>query len=188
MGGGVGWGSVPPPEICNRAECAGGNMTIEERLAEAQKLIDGVKAELAAKAKPARNWPEKIEPGMVFFSKLATAKYLLCGNKLVNLETGGMWCTSADPFGGDEKEFDYIGKIDLTIRTEKAEAHEPTGEELGEPIPDGAEWVSKQNAFYKGRYPTMSVWSSYENEPKHWCKSVGAHEKWMTPIAEWLAR
>ena len=163
-------------------------MTIEERLAEAQKLIDGVKAELAAKAKPARNWPEKIEPGMVFFSKLATAKYLLCGNKLVNLETGGMWCTSADPFGGDEKEFDYIGKIDLTIRTEKAEAHEPTGEELGEPIPDGAEWVSKQNAFYKGRYPTMSVWSSYENEPKHWCKSVGAHEKWMTPIAEWLAR
>lgn len=41
-------------------------MTIEERIEAAQKLIEEVKAELAAKAAPRRNWPEKVEAGMVF--------------------------------------------------------------------------------------------------------------------------
>lgn len=143
MGGGVGWGSVPPPEICNRAECAGneGSMTIEERLAEAQKLIDEVKAELAAKAKPARNWPEKIEPGMVFAYKDGAAyiytdfacDYLICINGVGNDKYGTGF--TKDVFHKRSHLFTYLGhaRDRITIRTEKAEAHEPTGEELVAP-------------------------------------------------------
>ena len=40
-------------------------MSPEEKIEAAQKLIDEARAEIAAKK---RNWPEKIEPGMLFRS------------------------------------------------------------------------------------------------------------------------
>lgn len=99
--------------------------TIEKAKAaieEMRKLLAKLEAEKATKP---RNWPEWIEAGMVF--RFGADRYLLCGPRLVNLVTGGVWCTDSDPFGGDEKDFTYEGKLDLTIRTD---AHEPTGAEL----------------------------------------------------------
>ena len=54
-------------------------MTIEERLEQAEKLVADVKAELAAmRAEKAtkRNWPERIEAGMVFQSPGTTATWM----------------------------------------------------------------------------------------------------------------
>ncbi len=72
-----------------------------------------------------RNWPERIEAGMCFGRE--DVRYALFGKRLVNIESGVVWSTSGCPFGGDQSEFVYLGKIDLTIRTD---AHEPTGAEL----------------------------------------------------------
>ena len=161
-------------------------MTTETTIEKAKAVIEEMRELLAKleaeRAAPRRNWPEKVEAGMCFGRE--DVRYVLFGKRLANIESGVIWSTSGDPFGGDQSEFDYLGKMDLTIRTD---AHEPTGAELVPSIPDGAEWVQEfQNAFYKGRFPNMSVWSSYENEPKHWCKSTGSHEKYMIPISEWL--
>lgn len=165
MGGGVGWGSVPPPEICNRAECAGNeeSMTIEKRLAEAQKLIDEVKAELAAKAKPARNWPEKIELGHAFRHISTNAVYIAMYRESNRNEfdlrqvteglsgkIGNFW-NSGNGFGeSTPNEWEYLGHARdvLTIRAEKAEAHEPTGAELVGKVcefsDDGETWVGRE--------------------------------------------
>ena len=94
---------------------------IKRELEALNAKVAAYEAEKATK----RNWPERIEAGMVF--RFGADRYLLCGPRLVNLVTGGVWCTDSDPFGGDEKDFTYEGKLDLTIRTD---AHEPTGAEL----------------------------------------------------------
>lgn len=99
-------------------------MTIEERIEAAQKLIEEAKAELAAKAAPRRNWPEKVEAGDCF--ERNGSRYVMLADQLIDLDRDTTWA-GANGFDGDEKDFAYIGKLDLTIRTD---AHEPTGEEL----------------------------------------------------------
>ncbi len=105
-------------------------MTTESTIEKAKAVIEEMR-ELLAKlqeakdAKPARNWPERIEAGMCFGRE--DVRYVLFGKRLANIESGVIWSTNSDPFGGDQGEFDYLGKIDLTIRTD---AHEPTGAEL----------------------------------------------------------
>lgn len=100
-------------------------MSMEERLEKAEKLVAEVKAELAAMRATKRNWPERIEAGMVF--RLDDGdRYVSLGEQLVNLETGTTWA-GREGFDGSEKRFIYEGKLDLTIRTD---AHEPTGAEL----------------------------------------------------------
>ena len=101
-------------------------MTIEERLEQAEKLVAEVKAELAAMRATKRNWPERIEAGMCFGRE--DVRYVLFGKRLASIESGVVWSTSGCPFGGDQSEFVYLGKIDLTIRTD---AHEPTGAQQG---------------------------------------------------------
>ena len=100
-------------------------MSLEERLEKAEKLVAEVKAELAAMRVTKRNWPERIEAGMCFGRE--DVRYVLFGKRLASIESGVVWSTSGCPFGGDQSEFVYLGKIDLTIRTD---AHEPTGAEL----------------------------------------------------------
>ena len=88
--------------------------------------IEAVKA--AEKAKPSRNWPERIEAGMVFRHKrqgdyLATfAGYLVC------IADGGYWSQDRG-FDGDEDQFTYLGHA-RDILTRRTDAHEPTGTEL----------------------------------------------------------
>jgi hypothetical protein len=112
-------------------------MSLEERLEQAEKLVAEVKAELTAmRAEKAtkRNWPERIEVGMCFGRE--DVRYVLFGKRLASIESGVVWSTSGDPFGGDQSEFNYLGKLDLAIRTD---AHEPTGAVVvAEPTPD--EW------------------------------------------------
>lgn len=106
---------------------------------ELEALTAKVAAYEAEKATKPRNWPERIEAGMCFGRE--DVRYVLFGKRLANIESGVIWSTNGDPFGGDQGEFDYLGKMDLTIRTD---AHEPTGAERGgavvvaEPTPD--EW------------------------------------------------
>ena len=99
---------------------------MEERLEQAEKLVAEVKAELAAMRATKRNWPERIEAGMCF-AQANGSRYLVCGTKLVNLDTGALWLLGGGPSGDDKTDLLYLGKMDLTIRTD---AHEPTGAEL----------------------------------------------------------
>lgn len=104
-------------------------MTPETTIEKAKAVIEEMRELLAKleaeRAAPRRNWPEKVEAGdcFAYFSD----RYVLFGKRLVNIETGVIWATNGDPFGGDEKDFAYLGKLDLAIRTD---AHEPTGAEL----------------------------------------------------------
>ena len=124
-------------------------MTIEERLEQAEKLVAEVKAELAAmRAEKAtkRNWPERIEAGMVFKAKMTEATWMAVdGVNLVCIANGekggyGVMCDIASP-----NALDYLGHARdiLTIRTD---AHEPTGAELVgrlcEFSDDGCNWVA----------------------------------------------
>ena len=108
-------------------------MSLEERLEQAEKLVAEVKAELAAmRAEKAtkRNWPERIEAGMVFKAKMTEATWMAVdGANLVCIANGekggyGVMCDIASP-----NALDYLGHARdiLTIRTD---AHEPTGAEL----------------------------------------------------------
>ncbi len=101
-------------------------MSLEERLEKAEKLVAEVKAELAAMRVTKRNWPERIEAGDCF-EQANGSRYLVCGTKLVSLDTGALWLLGGGPSGNDKTDLSYLGKIDLTIRTD---AHEPTGAEL----------------------------------------------------------
>ena len=101
-------------------------MSLEERLEKAEKLVAEVKAELAAMRATKRNWPERIEAGMCF-EQANGSRYLVCGTKFVNLDTGALWLLGGGPSGDDKTDLFYLGKLDLTIRTD---AHEPTGAEL----------------------------------------------------------
>lgn len=104
-------------------------MTTETTIEKAKAVIEEMRELLAKleteRATPRRNWPEKVEAGMCFGRE--DVRYVLFGKRLANIESGVIWSTSGDPFGGDQSEFDYLGKMDLTIRTD---AHEPTGAEL----------------------------------------------------------
>lgn len=113
-------------------------MTIEERLEQAEKLVAEVKAELAAKAAPRRNWPEKVEAGMVFSEPNGSANAWFAagiGFACISGSCLGMWRETLPD------DCHYIGKDCIQIRTD---AHEPTGAELvGEVCEfsdDGKEW------------------------------------------------
>lgn len=110
-------------------------MSLEERLEQAEKLVAEVKAELAAmRATKARNWPERIEAGMVFGISeggmecqyiVSDASRLVCIASNTPRMIGGKW-NSESLFRGSEDRFVYLGHARdiLTIRTG---AHEPTG-------------------------------------------------------------
>ncbi len=112
-------------------------MSPEEKIEAAQKLIDEARAEIAAKK---RNWPEKIEPGMLFRHN-GGALYVSCfplGDErlsLVRLNSAsktwknGTLC-GLDGFGiSGDKAFVYLGYACDLIRIAD-DAHEPTGAEL----------------------------------------------------------
>ena len=89
---------------------------------EMRELLAKLEAEKATK----RNWPERIEAGDCF-EQANGSRYLVCGTKFVNLDTGALWLLGGGPSGSDKIDLSYLGKIDLSIRTD---AHEPTGAEL----------------------------------------------------------
>lgn len=112
-------------------------MSLEERLEQAEKLVAEVKAELAAMRATKRNWPERIEAGMVFGISeggmecqyiVSDASRLVCIASNTPGMIGGKW-DSESLFRGSEDRFTYLGHARdiLTIRTD---AHEPTGAEL----------------------------------------------------------
>ena len=99
----------------------------EQAIENAKACFDKAKEMLDAKdAAPPRNWPERIEAGDCFEQENGS-RYLVCGTKFVNLDTGALWLLGGGPSGNDKTDLSYLGKIDLTIRTD---AHEPTGAEL----------------------------------------------------------
>lgn len=119
-------------------------MTIEKRIEAAQKLIEEVKAELAAKAAPRRNWPEKVEAGDCF--EIPTfGTWMSLGNY-------GYACISGDRVGAHAEDISGTGVVYLghardviTIRTD---AHKPTGAELVgkmcEVSNNGTHWFDKR--------------------------------------------
>lgn len=126
-------------------------MSLEERLEQAEKLVAEVKAELAAMRATKRNWPERIEAGMVFGISeggmecqyiVSDASRLVCIASNTPGMIGGKW-NSESLFRGSEDRFTYLGRARdiLTIRTD---AHEPTGAELVgkycEYSADGMDW------------------------------------------------
>ena len=110
-------------------------MSPEEKIEAAQKLIDEARAELAAKK---RNWPEKIEPGMVFRCPIGTflIRYRSHGPlgpindwDLVEIFTGRYLSGEGGKFSGQEHEFTYLGHARDLIKIAD-DAHEPTWAEL----------------------------------------------------------
>ena len=101
-------------------------MSPEEKIEAAQKLIDEARAEIAAKK---RNWPEKIEPGMLFrsYGKVVVIPPRHPVDHAISLDPDhiGTPCYGWE----DAKDLEYLGHARdiLTIRTD---AHEPTGAEL----------------------------------------------------------
>ena len=101
-------------------------MSPEEKIAAAEKLIAEAKAELAAKK---RNWPEKIEPGMLFryldkvwIAMSATGRHPC--DTLVSLESGFTYALH-NLFNGRDQLFVYLGHARDLIRIAD-DAHEPT--------------------------------------------------------------
>lgn len=142
-------------------------MTIEERLEQAEKLVAEVKAELAAmRATKPRNWPERIEAGMVFKAKFTGATWMATGRGtecmcIANGKHGG-WGVMNDV----SDALDYLGHARdiLTIRTD---AHEPTGAELVGKVCQ----VSEDGIGWRGPWTLESYW-----EGKGW--SWGSHDTW----------
>ena len=107
-------------------------MIPEEKIEAAQKLIDEARAELAAKK---RNWPEKIEPGMLFRHR-GGAVYVWPHDRcqdLVCLVAGGE-SRCGDAFYKDMARacmdsFTYLGHARDLIKIAD-DAREPTGAEL----------------------------------------------------------
>ena len=105
-------------------------MSPEEKIAAAEKLIAEAKAEIAAKK---RNWPEKIEPGMLFryldkvwIAMSATGRHPC--DTLVSLESGFTYALH-NLFNGRDQLFVYLGHARDLIKIAD-DAHEPTGAEL----------------------------------------------------------
>jgi hypothetical protein len=104
-------------------------MSPEEKLEMGRKMIAEAEAEIAAKK---RNWPEKIEAGMVFQSPATTATWMAT-------DVDGLFVClkgEADSFKAagrtmrlNRESVPHAGRARdiLTIRTD---AHEPTGAEL----------------------------------------------------------
>lgn len=105
-------------------------MSPEEKIEAAEKLIAEAKAEFAAKK---RNWPEKIEPGMMFrWAKGYTYIYAR-GGCLVNIATGETF-EGNQGFRGKRDQFTYLGHardiLTIALPPQVIEAHEPTGAEI----------------------------------------------------------
>jgi hypothetical protein len=105
-------------------------MSPEEKIEMGRKLIAEAEAEIAAKK---RNWPEKIEPGMVFqddaskwIAMPATGRPPV--DTLVSLSSGHTYALNG-LFNGKESEFTYIGHARDIIKIAD-DAREPTGAEL----------------------------------------------------------
>ncbi len=73
-------------------------MSPEEKIEAAQKLIDEARAEIAAKK---RNWPEKIEPGMLFRCPIGTflIRYLGHARDLIRIADDAHEPTGAELVG-----------------------------------------------------------------------------------------
>ena len=107
-------------------------MSPEEKIEAAQKLIDEARAEIAANK---RNWPEKIEAGMVFRHRGGSV-YVWAHDRcqeLVCLVAGGE-SRCGDVFDKDlaracMDSFSYLGHARDLIKIAD-DAHEPTGAEL----------------------------------------------------------
>ena len=106
-----------------------------------------------------RNWPERVEAGMLFQCKLGIflARYRggepLNDWELVDIFTGRFFHGDGEKFGGNELAFTYLGHACdlLTIKT--PDAPEPTGAELR-----GAKLIGKLCDFSEdGIY-----WEGYE--------------------------
>jgi len=113
-------------------------MSPEEKIEAAQKLIDEARAELTAmreKAAAPRNWPERIDAGMVFRHR-GGAVYVWAHDRcqeLVCLVAGGE-SRCGDVFDKDlaracMDSFSYLGHARDLIKIAD-DAHEPTGAEL----------------------------------------------------------
>lgn len=135
-------------------------MTIEQRIEAAEKLLAEAKAELA-KTTTRKNWPEKMEAGMVFRHKRGKVCILTKANDLVWLSApdddavhGGTYGPAKQGFGGKEDCFTYLGHARdiLTIRTD---AHEPTGAELVGKVcefSDGNRWSAPCECTSEPKY------------------------------------
>lgn len=101
-------------------------MSPEEKIEAVQKLIDEARAELAAKK---RNWPEKIEPGMLFRSNgkvvAIPPRYPVDHAISLDPERIGMSCYGWE----NAPDIEYLGHARDLIRIAD-DAHEPTGAEL----------------------------------------------------------
>ena len=105
---------------------------IKRELEALTAKVAAYEAEMATK----RNWPERIEAGMVFKAKMTEATWMAVdGANLVCIANGekggyGVMCGIASP-----NALDYLGHARdiLTIRTD---AHEPTGAELAGVLED----------------------------------------------------
>ena len=113
-------------------------MSPEEKIEAAQKLIDEARVELTAmreKAAAPRNWPERIDAGMVFRHR-GGAVYVWAHDRcqeLVCLVAGGE-SRCGDVFDKDlaracMDSFSYLGHARDLIKIAD-DAHEPTGAEL----------------------------------------------------------
>lgn len=100
-------------------------MSPEEKIDAAQKLIAEAMAELTAKK---RNWPEKIEPGMLFRWVKGSVYIFARGGCLVNVATGETF-EGDQGFRGKQDQFTYLGHARDLIKIANV-AHEPTGAEL----------------------------------------------------------
>ena len=151
-------------------------MSLEERLEQAEKLVAEVKAELAAMRATKRNWPERIEAGMCF-AQANGSRHLVCGTKLVNLDTGALWLLGGGPSGDDKTDLLYLGKMDLTIRTD---AHEPTGAELVGKVcefsDDGVNWIASGEC---GTYDRNDENCTYRAKDFEVRSSEGCNRPWF---------
>ena len=97
-------------------------MSPEEKIEAAQKLIDEARAEIAAKK---RNWPEKIEPGMLFRSNgkvvAIPPRHPVDYAISLNPERIGMSCYGWE----NAPDIEYLGHARDLIKIAD-DAHEPT--------------------------------------------------------------
>lgn len=111
-------------------------MSPEEKIEAAQKLIDEARAEFAAKK---RNWPEKIDAGMLFRSngKVVAIPPRHPVDHAISLdpERIGMSCYGWE----NAPDIEYLGHARDLIKIAD-DAHEPTGAEL---VPLTLEWCDE---------------------------------------------
>lgn len=145
-------------------------MSPEEKIEAAQKLIDEARAEIAAKK---RNWPEKIEPGMMFRWESGYTKghtYIFArGGCLVNIATGETF-EGDQGFRGKQDQFTYLGHARDLIKIAD-DTHEPTGAELVGKVcefsDDGERWkkgvcaryeLGRDSGSYQGNFDGGYEW------------------------------